>query len=300
MKTTKIIILSMVLLLSFSLTGFADNIRPVDFPDPSSPGEDSLQQIFDNIVYSPFSIDAVDDQSPVSLWQKSEGIIDSYAITMFTAASGSLGIWSPFTTDEIVLTDLTKPADSDEGGVGGGNVQIGFEISDSGVLKFDEDGNNNIENDEYFSGFGSFGFYWEVGDNKYYTLDEKNTGDSGLVYADNTPDIDDNPPAPLTRALVYGLEEGLQLDRNYYGVLDDYSDPNNPIIWGSETFTASNPGYMNDWIIAFEDGTDGDANDAVFLMEDMKPVPEPATILLFGAGLLGLAAYGRKKGLGRA
>ena len=56
----------------------------------------------------------------------------------------------------------------------------------------------------------------------------------------------------------------------------------------------------NDWVLAFEDrylsgGGDGDFQDAIFIMEDMKPIPEPATMLLLGSGLLGLAGVGRKK-----
>lgn len=42
----------------------------------------------------------------------------------------------------------------------------------------------------------------------------------------------------------------------------------------------------------------GDAFSVSSFDAMIDPVPEPATILLFGAGLIGLAAYGRRKGIG--
>ena len=59
------------------------------------------------------------------------------------------------------------------------------------------------------------------------------------------------------------------------------------ITWDIEGFKYDNT-YSNSFTISF--GSDGVLNDGV------APIPEPATMLLFGTGLAGLAGLRRKKG----
>jgi len=54
----------------------------------------------------------------------------------------------------------------------------------------------------------------------------------------------------------------------------------------------------NVWLIAFEDLHnlgDADYNDLVAEVKEVAPIPEPATMLVVGSGLIGLAVLGRRR-----
>jgi len=255
-KITGIAVIAVFLLAGGASADLFNANRPLT-TFGSSGSEASLQTIFDD-VFGSGEINAVSDQKNNAIWTPAEGAVDAYLITIVAGdQTGRLGIYSY--ADPSIFYEFDRSYLITTG-------KVGFDILSDGTLQV---GLDEVQN------FGqAFGFYWKTDSTIAYTEDSMNSGNGYTTAGAQGGDI---------LALAYLLGEGTSGDLS-----------NAPVYQYNRTFNASG---NNDWVLAFEDryNVDGDFNDAVFIVEDLAPVPIPTAVLLLGSGLIGYVGIRRRK-----
>lgn len=210
----------------------------VDFDDSD------LQEHFDDIVTEGPGIDADEDYTEYELFvPQAGGILDSHITLEMSgdlADDNKFGIYSKNTGDEAVLFDGAK-------GVG-----------DRAIFEF-ANGNLNIFGGSTYTDFGDvFGFFFQSGDNTFYSEASRNSDgqQQSLIYQGDD-------------------ETKVRMPNGSGGYKDDG--------WTFGT---------GDFFVAFEeqlrDGKiDSDFSDLVVFSSDLEPAPVPEPSAMAALGLVG-------------